>query len=133
RLVYAYGTLGPFLAGQWVSLWADTDAIAESVDPTPTVGVMNGLTNRAPQFRYTFAAPGGFSAAVSVENPEAEGRDSTATTFTPSTLSGIDRYPNFVARARIDQAWGHLAATVNYRDMKVETVTARVSKSSYGG
>jgi hypothetical protein len=134
RLVYAYGTLGPFLAGQWVSLWADTDAIPESVDPTGFISVMDGLTNRAPQFRYTFAAPGGFSAAVSVENPEAEGRSSTATTFTTSTLSGIDRYPNFVARARIDQAWGHLAATVQYRDMKVEAPgVARFSKSSYGG
>jgi hypothetical protein len=134
RLVYAYGTLGPFLAGQWVSLWADTDAITESVDPTGFISTMDGLTNRAPQFRYTFAAPGGFSAAASVENPEAEGRDVAVGNFTTSSIGGIDRYPNFVARARIDQAWGHIAATVNYRDMKIMTATGlRTSKSSYGG
>lgn len=131
RLVYAYGTLGPFLAGQWVSLWADTDAIAESVDPTGHVGTMDGLTNRVPQFRYTFAAPGGFSTALSVENPEAEGRNVTGN-FTTSTLGGVDRYPNLVARARMDQAWGHAALTLNYRDMKVEAPGIRVSKSSYG-
>src|SRR5216684_2566637 len=58
RLVYAYGTLGPFLAGQWVSLFADTDAIPESVDPTGFIGAMDGLDNRQPQFRYTIVAPG---------------------------------------------------------------------------
>ena len=135
RLVYAYGTLGPFLAGQWVSLWADTDAIAESVDPTPTVGVMNGTTNRAPQFRYTFAAPGGFSAAVSIENPEAEG--TTGATFTTASAGAIagnvDKYPDILARARLDGPWGHAALTGMYRDMKLDSpAVAHVQKSGYG-
>jgi porin-like protein len=137
RLVYAYGTLGPFLAGQWVSLFADTDAIIESVDPTGFIGNMDGLSNRAPQFRYTFAAPGGFSAAVSIENPEADGITQAGTLFTTTStgsISGIDRYPDFVARARIDQAWGHIALSGMYRDLKVEAPGfPRESKASYAG
>jgi Porin subfamily len=137
RLVYGYGTLGPFLAGQWLSLWADSDAIPEGVDPTGYIGVMDGLSNRQPQFRYTFAAPGGFSAAVSIENPEAEGIvNGTTTQFTTSNIGGIDRYPDLLARVRLDQAWGHLQVGALYRDMKVITqaagVAIRAQKSSYG-
>jgi hypothetical protein len=140
RLVYAYGTLGPFLAGQWVSLWADTDAIPESVDPTGFISVNDGLSNRSPQFRYTFAAPGGFSAAISVENPEAEGFTSAGTPFTTSTAGGVDRYPDLIARVRIDQAWGHLAVSGLYRDLKVNAPAGgavvgaanHANKSSYG-
>jgi hypothetical protein len=133
RLVYGYGTLGPFLAGQWLSLWADSDAIPEGVDPTGYIGVMDGLSNRQPQFRYTFAAPGGFSAAVSVENPEAEGVLSTGAAFTTSNLGGVDRYPDLLARVRIDQAWGHVQVGALYRDMKViSAAVPRAQKSSYG-
>ena len=134
RLVYAYGTLGPLLAGQWVSLFADTDAIVESVDPTGFIGNMDGLSNREPQFRYTFAAPGGFSAAVSIENPEAEGITQAGTAFTTSSLGGVDRYPDVLARVRLDQAWGHIAVSAMWREMKVEAVgIPRESKASYAG
>jgi len=134
RLVYAYGTLGPFLAGQWVSLFADTDAIIESVDPTGFVGNMDGLSNRQPQFRYTFAAPGGFSAAVDIENPEAEGITNAGAAFTTSNLGGVDRYPDVLGRVRLDQAWGHIALSAMWRDMKIEAPgVARASKASYAG
>jgi hypothetical protein len=135
RLVYAYGTLGPLLAGQWVSLFADTDAIIESVDPTGFVGNMDGLSNRQPQFRYTFAAPGGFSAAVDIENPEAEGISNAGAPFTTSSLGGVDRYPDVLARVRLDQAWGHIQLSAMWRDMKIEAPApvARASKASYAG
>ncbi len=134
RLVYAYGTLGPFLAGQWVSLFADTDAIPESVDPTGFIGAMDGLDNRQPQFRYTFAAPGGFSAAVSIENPEAEGITQAGAPFTTSSLGGVDRYPDFLARVRLDQAWGHIALSGMWRELKIVAPgVARASKASYAG
>jgi Porin subfamily len=133
RLVYAYGTLGPFLAGQWVSLFADTDAIPESVDPTGFIGAMDGLDNRQPQFRYTFAAPGGLSAAVSVENPEAEGFFNGVGPVTTSSRGGVDRYPDVIARVRLDQAWGHLALSGMYRQLKFVTPTEHTSKPSYAG
>jgi hypothetical protein len=143
RVVYAYGTLGPFLAGQWVSLFADTDAITESVDPTGHVGALDGLSNRSPQFRYTFAAPGGFSAAVSIENPEAEGfNGATGGPFTTNgagSLGGVDRYPDVIGRVRLDQAWGHVAVSALYRDLKIEApatsaagAASHSGKSSYG-
>jgi hypothetical protein len=145
RLVYAYGTLGPLLAGQWVSLFADTDAIIESVDPTGFVGNMDGLSNRSPQFRYTFAAPGGFSAAIDIENPEAEGitnaglvaaggASTAGGAFTTSNIGGVDRYPDILARVRLDQAWGHIQLAGMWRDMKIEAVgVPRESKASYAG
>jgi hypothetical protein len=116
RLVYAYGTLGGFLAGQAASLWADNDALPETVDPTPTVGVMNGSSQRQPQFRYTFAMANGISVAGSIENPEAEGVAQAGGAFTTSSISGFDRVPDFVVRGRIDQAWGHAALTGLFRD-----------------
>ena len=136
RVVYAYGTLGPFLAGQWVQLFADTDAIAESVDPTGHVGTMDGLSNRAPQFRYTFAAPGGFSAAVSIENPEAEGSNgATGAPFTTNTAGGIDKWPDLIGRVRLDQAWGHVALSALYRDLKLDAPpgTAAVGAANHAG
>ena len=133
RLVLAYGTLGPLLAGQTFSLWFDGDALPETVDPTPTIGVMNGLTNRKPQLRYTFAAGGGFSVAGSIENPEAEGISNAGVAFTTNTLGGIDRYPDFAVRARLDQAWGHVALTGLARQLKVTAPgAARVSKEGWG-
>jgi hypothetical protein len=126
RLVYAYGTLGGFLAGQAASLWADNDALPETVDPTPTVGVMNGSSQRQPQFRYTFAMANGISVAGSIENPEQEGvvNVAGAGAFTTSTLGGYDRLPDFIVRGRIDQAWGHFALTGILRDEALRTVPA---------
>ena len=136
RVNLAYGTLGGFLAGQAVSLWADNDAVIESVDPTGHVATMDGLSQRQPQFRYTYAMPNGISIAGSIENPEAEGISSAGAPFTTNSggsLGGIDRVPDFVARGRIDQAWGHFALTGLYRDLKViAPAVARIHKNAYG-
>src|SRR5260370_7575380 len=95
---------------------------------------MDGLSNRQPQFRYTFAAPGGLSAAVSIENPEAEGITQAGAPFTTSSLGGVDRYPDFLARVRLDQAWGHIALSGMYRQLKIPSATVpRASKASYAG
>jgi hypothetical protein len=138
RLVLAYGTLGPLLVGQTLSLWYDGDALAETVDPTPTIGVMNGLTNRQPQIRYTYAGPNGISLALSIENPENEGVAQAGGAFATGTIGGgsgaIDRIPDFILRARWDQSWGHIAATGIVRDMRLVAVGApRVSETGYGG
>jgi len=135
--------LGPFLAGQWLSLWADTDAVPEVVDATGFIGAMDGLTNRNPQFRYTLAAPGGLSVAVSLEDPEAEGVSNAGlglvgagafdTTSSTPPLGGIDRVPDVIARLRIDQGWGHAALSAVYRDQKIVAPTAaRINKNSWG-
>jgi hypothetical protein len=162
RMVLAYGTLGPVLAGQMTSLWFDGDAMPETVDPSPTVATMNILSNRQVQLRYTYAGANGFSMAVDAEEPQAEGYSNT--TFNPSplgftsgigaatnsfssqSLGGVNHVPDFLARARLDQAWGHIAVTALYRDLSVvapaqtltlggaaTSVVPRVQKDGYGG
>ena len=161
RLVLAYGTLGPVLAGQMTSLWFDGDAMPETVDPSPTAGTMNILSNRDVQLRYTYAGANGFSLAATIENPEAEGYSNTAfqptvpgfagfgaatNSFTTESLNGVDHVPDFLARARLDQAWGHIAATALFRDMQITapsqvlaggtaatSVVPRVQGYGYGG
>lgn len=139
RLVLAYGTLGPVLAGQMTSLWFDGDAMPETVDPSPTTGTMNILSNRQVQLRYTYAGANGFSFAVDMENPETEGYSNTAfqpsipgfsqaaaglgaysNGFTTESLNGVDHIPDFLMRARLDQSWGHIALTAVYRDLAIE-------------
>jgi hypothetical protein len=131
RLVLAYGTLGPLLGGQTLSLWFDGDALGESVDPTASVGLMNGLTNRQGTVRYTYVAGGGLSAAAAVEQPSVEGVDNvnlggtainasaTPVAGAPNTFS--QKYPDFVAKVRWDQAWGHIALAGVMRNMKVQS------------
>jgi hypothetical protein len=123
RLVLAYGSLGPLLGGQALSLFFDGDALPETVDPTPTIGTMNGLTNRKPQVRYTYAGAGGFSLAFSVENPEFEGISNGGGTTTVA-LGGVDRIPDFVLKGRLDQAWGHVSLAGVGRSYHVNTGTA---------
>jgi hypothetical protein len=133
RLVLAYGTLGPLLGGQALSLWFDGDALGESVDPTASVGIMNGLTNRQPQVRYTYVAGGGLSAAASVEQPSVEGVDNEIGPYNAGStvIEGVgsgtaapfaQRYPDFVAKGRWDQAWGHISLAGVVRNQKVVAV-----------
>ena len=69
RLRQAYGTLGPFLAGQTASLFRDADAEAETLD---FGGPMSNGVTRQPQVRYTFAGPYGISLALAAEQPGSE-------------------------------------------------------------
>ncbi len=57
----------------------------------------------------------------------------TSNTFTTSSLGGIDRYPDVIARVRLDQAWGHIALSGMYRQLKVVAPGLRFSKPSYAG
>ena len=146
RLVFAYGTLGPLLAGQFLSLWFDGDALGEVVDPTAAVGVSNGLTNRQPQFRYTYAGANGLSVAASVEEPVWEFYDNTQSAVlfgasglgTPVTAAslgaaGWSRWPDFVVRGRLDQAWGHIGIAGVVRDQDVYAVgVPRVGHAGWG-
>jgi Porin subfamily len=131
RLVLAYGTLGPLLGGQALSLWFDGDALGESVDPTASVGTMNGLTNRQSQIRYTYVAGGGLSVAGSIEQPSVEGVDNNglntqinaSATPAPGTANTFSqKYPDFVVKGRWDQPWGHIALAGLLRDQEVQSV-----------
>jgi DcaP outer membrane protein len=163
RVVLFYGSLGPLMAGQTLSLWFDGDALGESVDPTPSVGTNNGLSNRHTTIRYTYAGAGGLSLAVAAEQPNSEGFTNAGLPLAASSvtagLTGVVQnvntaavaatgaglfqnlglsggwvsVPDFVARARLDQAWGHVAATGLIRDQIVEATGVRAAKVTYGG
>jgi hypothetical protein len=119
RLVLAYGTLGPFLAGQNLSLWFDGDALGETIDPTASIGLMNGLTNRSPQFRYTYAGAEGISFAGSIEQPQWQFTDNALGAVTANAPGSWQRYPDFVGKGRWDQAWGHVALAGVIKDQEV--------------
>jgi hypothetical protein len=126
RLVLAYGVLGPVLIGQSQTLWFDGDSVGESVDPTIAVGLQNGLTNRQPQVRYTWAGANGISIAGSAEQPVWEVADPIVGT--------INRYPDFVIKGRWDQSWGHVALAGVVRDQIPRGIgVARTSETGWGG
>jgi hypothetical protein len=136
RMLLAYGTLGPIMAGQTLSLFFDGDAIGETVDPTASIGVMNGNNNRFPTIRYTYAGAGGLSFAVAAEEPITEGVanganlfNGASSNFDTAAAGGVNRVPNFVVRGRVDQSWGHAALTGLVRDMElIAPNTQRVNK-----
>jgi hypothetical protein len=159
RVVLFYGSLGPLMAGQTLSLWFDGDALGESVDPTPSIGTNNGLSNRHTTIRYTYAGAGGLSVAVAAEQPNSEGFTNSGLPASAAGTTGIVQnlnvaavaatgaglfqnlglsggwvsVPDFIARARLDQAWGHVAVSGLIRDQIVEATGVRFAKTTYGG
>lgn len=141
RLRQAYGTLGPWLMGQTLSLFADPQAYADTAQGNQDAGMMNTLDVRKPQIRYTWLAGNGLSFSGSAEEPMGTNNAAPGvnTIFSDATngaalgsaagaLNGTTVYynwPKFVAAAELDQPWGHvkLAGTGGVQ----ETDTARTS------
>jgi hypothetical protein len=134
RLVLAYGSLGPVLVGQALTLFFDGQAIGESVDPTTSVGVNNGLTNRQPQVRYTWVGAGGLSVAADVEQPVWEVFAADLTTTQGQTATTINKYPDFLAKVQLDQGWGHVALAGVFREQKVVGIGLQraIDKTGWG-
>lgn len=131
RLRHAYGELGPFLAGQTDSLFRDTAAEPETLD----FGEDSGLNQiRQAQFRYTYQAGNGVSAAVSVENPETEYSTLAGKfrTDTGGTLA-FDHLPDLVGALKVKQSWGHLALRGVARQLSLNNgTTTKIHKGAYG-
>jgi len=150
RLRLAYGTLGPWLAGQdWVAV-NDLEAQPEMIDFGGEMG--HFAYARAPQLRYTWAGPYGLSAIVAANQPltqvigpaGAYETDSGSVTegaaeagFAPVALAvnpAKNSLPdgNFVLG--ITQPWGHLRLNAIVQDMSLQD-GAFISKDylGYGG
>jgi outer membrane DcaP-like protein len=115
RIRLAYGTLGPWLVGQFPSLFRDTASEPEGLDfGGPLVaGVL-----RQPQFRYTYDAGYGLLIAGAVENAQTSFVD--ARTGAVSTTFGTgqgDKIPDFTGAATWNQPWGHVAIRGVLRDL----------------
>ena len=130
RLRQAYGTLGPFLAGQTFSTFRDTTAEPEILDIFAQVGV-SGPT-RVPQVRYTYDIGDGFSLIAGVENPEtlfaSSGGAATNTNF---GTGGINRLPDGVLKFRFEQGPGHLEIRGALRQLRFDN-TIGINSTAVG-
>ena len=133
RLRYAYGALGPWLAGQWNSVFRDTLAEAETLDFN---GPMGAGAYRQPQIRYTYPL-GPLHIQVAAENPQTFWADATSTatlggqSFTTYGTGQGDKVPDFTASATYDDTWGHLALRGVFRDL-YDHNGSTVTQSAFG-
>jgi Porin subfamily/DcaP outer membrane protein len=91
RLLYAYGTLGNFLAGQANSNFSDPDAGGETIDFGGDVG-QTGVV-RIPQVRYTQPGPWGSAWSASLELPETDALTPAGQVLTDTTLPVANSLP----------------------------------------
>jgi hypothetical protein len=140
RLRQAYGTFGPLLIGQALSLFSDVDAWADGLDPADP-GWMGVGTNRQPQIRYTYLWPNGITSAFSLEQPISGGVFVGAGGAGAVTVAGnpnptgigafgwnsfsnpgwmMQHWPAMVARTRIDQPWGHASIQLAVQEDRLE-------------
>ena len=115
RLFYAYGTLGPVLAGQYRSVFRDADTEPETLD---FGGPIVAGPLRQPQLRYTFDFGNGLTLAVAAENPQtwvvANDVSAGGTTF---GTKQYDKIPDFTAALRYSGDWGEISGRAVFRDL----------------
>jgi hypothetical protein len=127
RLLFAYGTIGPWLIGQYNSAYADATLYPDISDPGFEPGFVTTANVRQPQLRYTYLAGNGITLSASLEMQEsgtlyiAPGASTTAamTSATVSTVTsdntdigGVVNLPSFNTGVAWDQPWGHLMSRV---------------------
>ncbi|MGH7097107.1 MAG: hypothetical protein ACREE4_05525 [Stellaceae bacterium] len=134
RLRLAYGTLGPWLAGQAFGTTDDLAANPETIDFGGPVGEWGVV--RMAQLRYTGQLPWGLSFAVAAEQPATDiftpagaiQTDSSTETGVggvgiPSTLAvnpTKSSMPDWAGYFQINRPWGHFRVQGVLRDLKIE-------------
>jgi len=124
RLLWAYGTIGPWLIGQYNSAYADATLFPDITDSGFEPGYLNTANIRQPQVRYTYLAGNGISLSASLEQAE-DGTFFLGTSTTGMTgaavgtvasnhtdIGGVTNLPSFNTGLAWDQPWGHLMARV---------------------
>lgn len=117
RIRYAYGTLGPWLVGQYNSLFRDAKSEAEELD---IYGDLVAGPSRVPQFRYTYDAGDGFLIAGAIENPQTQFVDGEAAKATAQTTYGNatgEKLPDFTGAVIYNAPWGHASLRGVIRDL----------------
>ena len=136
RIQWAYGTLGPWLIGQYNSAWADPLLFAPDIGDQNQVARLTTVNIRRPQIRYTYLVGNGLSLSGSLESMNtgavyctAPSSSTAATcigngTATPGSISssgsdntdmtggGLVNLPSFNTGVAWDQPFGHLMARV---------------------
>jgi hypothetical protein len=129
----AYGTLGPFLAGQTVSNFRDSSVEMETVDnggPTATGRL------RMPQVRYTLDFGNGLTLRAAAENSQTKVLDGTSSSLGGGSIGNpianfSDKIPDFTFKLQYDAPWGHANLRAVVQDNYFHNGTG-ISQSTFG-
>ncbi|HWE76488.1 MAG TPA: porin [Stellaceae bacterium] len=145
RIQWAYGTLGPWLFGQYNSAWADPILFAPDIGDQNQVGPLQTVNIRRPQIRYTYLAGSGITLSGSLESMNTGSTYCTATATstcigatglaagalattgsdnTDVTSGSLINLPSFNTGVAWDQPWGHLMARVGVGRSEIRNATA---------
>jgi hypothetical protein len=116
RLRQAYGTIGPFLAGQTFDAFRDLNAEPETLD---FGGDNVAGENRQPQIRYTYDTGIGLNLIGAMENASTSFTDATVAPSSATNFSGTNasKIPDFVLGGVFTQPWGHVSLRGVFRDL----------------
>jgi hypothetical protein len=144
RLQWAYGTLGPWLIGQYNSAWADPLLFAPDIGDQNQIGRLTTVNIRRPQIRYTYLAGNGITLSGSLESMatgaaycHAAGTTTCIGTATdaPAAIAttgsnntdvasgGLVNLPSFNTGIAWDQPWGHVMGRVGVGRSEIRNAT----------
>ena len=129
RIQYAYGTLGPWLFGQYNSNFVDPLLINPDIGDQSQVGPLQTRNIRRPQIRYTYLAGNGLSISGSVETNTYTNLVGTSTTISAplhedsTDTGGITNYPSINGGVSWSQPWGHLMFRAGIAEDEVRNTT----------
>jgi Porin subfamily len=139
RIQWAYGTLGPWLIGQYNSAWADPLQTNPDIGDQAQVGPLQTVNIRRPQIRYTYLAGNGITLSGSLESMVTGAQYCQNTTGAAATTcigqagvaaaalatdgsdnldvggngdGGLADLPSFNTGISWDQPWGHLMTRI---------------------
>jgi Porin subfamily len=130
RLQFAYGTLGPWLIGQYISAWSDPLQFNPDIGDQNQVGPLQTGNIRRPQIRYTYLAGNGLTLSASVESNTYVNTYNSLTNanvvipaYGPDNTDqgGLTNYPSFNAGIAWSQPWGHLMSRVGVAEDEIRT------------
>ncbi len=129
RVQFAYGTLGPWLFGQYVTNFVDPLLINPDIGDQNQVGPMQTRNIRRPQIRYTYLAGDGLSLTASVETNTYTNLVGTSTaTAAPlaedsTDTGGITNYPSVNGGVSWSQPWGDLMFRAGIAEDEIRNTT----------
>jgi hypothetical protein len=145
RLQWAYGTLGPWLFGQYNSAWADPLLFAPDIGDQNQIGPLQTANIRRPQIRYTYLAGNGITLSGSLESMASgavycQATGTTTCIGTPTIAAaalvttgstnadvangGLVNLPSFNAGIAWDQPWGHVMTRVGVGRSEIRNATS---------
>jgi len=132
RLRHAYGSLGPFLAGQTWTTFLNTQAIPDTLDANGPFGDVLHL--RQPMIRWTQPFHLGSAALewqLAAESPRTRlwNASGSGGFFT----ANAERYPDLVARLGYNPSWGALSLSAMGRQIRYTRPVSTDRQERWGG